>query len=180
MLADVGALDFILLAAFVGHDDDFDATAVADDRYGVSDGPGGGAAAVPANHHIVGFERCLLNVRYHDHRPAGFEERGFADDLLHAADFRLRLADNRKIEAPRHAGELIAGTGEAGARRQRFGGNPGLVGDSAEDFDRGFGGGFVVLALGLNDLGRNVAGAGNRHDGIVNERDAGQVRFQSG
>src|SRR4029077_4513308 len=94
MLADVGAFDLVLLAAFAGDDDDFDATAVMDDRYGISDGAGGGAAAVPANHHIVGFERRSLNVRHHDHRPAGFEQRGLTDDLLHAANFRLRLADN--------------------------------------------------------------------------------------
>src|SRR6516225_2194479 len=180
MLTDIGALDFVLLAAFVGDDDDFDAAAVADDRYGIGDGAGGGATAVPANHHIVGFEWSLLNVRHHDYRPAGLEQRGLADDLLHTADFRLRLADDRKIEAARHAGEVIAGAGKAGAGRQRVGGNPGLVGGGGKTLDGGFGGGFVIIALRLNDLSRNIAGAGNRHDGVVNERDAGQVRFQGG
>jgi hypothetical protein len=135
------------LAAVAGDDDDFDATAFANDRNGVGDGAGRGAAAVPANHHIVGFERRLLNVWHHDHRAAGLKQRGFADDLLHAADFRLRLADNRKIETPRHAGEMIAGAGEAGIRYQRLGGNPGLVGGGGETLDGGVGGGFVVLAM---------------------------------
>jgi hypothetical protein len=90
------------------------------------------------------------------------------------------LADNREIETPRHARELIARAGEAGARRQRFGGYPGLVGGGGKTLDGGFGGGFAILTLSFDDLGRNVAGTGNRHDRIVNERDAGQMRFQSG
>src|SRR5262249_52208852 len=179
MLANVGALYFILLAAFTGDDHYFDATAFANDRYRIGNGAGGCAAAVPADHHIIGFEWCPLNVRHHDHRPARLEERGFADDLFHAADFRLRLADNGNVETPRQAGELIAGTGETGACHQRFGGNVSLAGCGVETLDGGFGGDFVVVALSLDDLGRNVAGTRNRHDRVVNECDAGQMRFQS-
>src|SRR5438045_7536278 len=93
MLADIGALDFVLLATFAGDDDDFDAAGLANDRHRVGNGAGGGAAAVPANHHVVGFERRLLNVRHHDHRTPGLEQGSLPDDLLNNDDVRLRLAD---------------------------------------------------------------------------------------
>src|SRR5690348_13024997 len=102
MLAHIGALDLVLLAAFARNDDDFNATALADERNGIGNRARCRAAAVPADHHIIGLERRLLNIGHHDHWPAGFEQRGFADDLLQAADFRLRLTDNREIETPRH------------------------------------------------------------------------------
>src|SRR5215469_10603354 len=179
MLADIGALDLVLLAAFVGDDHDFNAAALADDRQGVGNGASGRAAAVPANHHIVIFERRLLDVRHYDYRAPGLEQRVFADDLLDAADVRLRLPDNRKIETPRHARELIARAGEASIPHQRLGGNSGLVCGCVETLDGSFGRGFVVIALRLDDLGGDVASAGNRHHRVVDEGDAGQVRLQS-
>jgi hypothetical protein len=45
-----------------------------------------------------------------------------------------------------------------------------------EPVDRGLGVGFVIGLLPLDNFGGNIAGGGNRHDRVVNERDAGQMR----
>src|SRR5580704_14245002 len=62
MLAEIGALDLVFLAAFAGNADDFDTAAFAKDRDRVGNSARGGAAAIPANYYVVGFERRLLDI----------------------------------------------------------------------------------------------------------------------
>ena len=57
---------------------------------------------------MVQLERRFLNVR-NDDNPPGIEQRGFDNVLLDRVGFRLRLPDNREIEAPRNYAELVAG-----------------------------------------------------------------------
>src|SRR6516225_3604734 len=99
MRAYIGALDLILFAALVGHDDDLDAPGSAQKRYGIADRPRRRPAAVPAYHNVVQPERRLLNVGNDDDRPPGIEQRSF-DNILHFG-LRLHLPDNGQIEAPR-------------------------------------------------------------------------------
>src|SRR5215471_4901497 len=82
MRAYICALDLILFAALVGHDDDLDALGSAQKRYGIADRPRGHSAAIPAYHNVVQPERRLLNVGNDDDRPPGIEQRGFNNILL--------------------------------------------------------------------------------------------------
>src|SRR5438874_1063879 len=56
MLADIGALDLVFLAAFAGDADYFDPAAFAEDRDCIGNSTRGGAAAIPANHNVADFE----------------------------------------------------------------------------------------------------------------------------
>lgn len=94
MLADISALDVALLAEFVCDDDDFDTSAFAENRNCINNSAGRCAAAVPANHHIVDFERPFLDAGHHNHRAAGLKQCSFADDLIHRAHFGLTLAND--------------------------------------------------------------------------------------
>src|SRR6516164_2951725 len=120
MRAYIGALDLILFAALVGHDDDLDAPGSAQKRYGIADRPRRHSATIPAYHNVVQPERRLLNVGNDDDRPPGIEQRGFDNTLLAHLGLRLHLPDNGQIEAPRDLAELIARADQACADRQRL------------------------------------------------------------
>ena len=72
VLADISALDVILFSAFIGDDDNFDRTAFAENRNCIRNSARRCAAAVPANHRIVDFERSLLDVGHYKHWPPRF------------------------------------------------------------------------------------------------------------
>ena len=145
------------------------------DRHGVGDGACRLAAAVPAHHDAVELERRFLDIGHDDHRPAGLEQRAFGDQLFDLVSLRFGLGDDGEIEAPRDAGELVAGAGGAGAERDRLGRNAGARGRRGEPVDGGFRRGLVVGQLRLDDFGRDIAGARNRHDRIEHECDPGDV-----
>ncbi len=94
------------------------------------------------------------------------------------AGLRLGLADDGEIEAPRDAAELIAGAGETGAERERLGREAGAPGRLGEAIDGGLRAGFVVGLLRFDHFGRDIAGARNRNDRIVDEGDAGKMRVE--
>jgi len=119
MRAHICALDLILLARFVGDDDDLDASGPLQKRHGIADRPRRRPAAIPADHHTVELERRLLSVTNYDERPAGVEQRGFDNDPLDRIGPRLRLTDYREIEAPRDPAELLTRADQACAERQR-------------------------------------------------------------
>ena len=81
VLAHIGAFDLVLLAAFVGDDDNFDAPRPFKERDGIGNGARCRPTTVPAHHDVVELERGFLDVGHDDDRPAGIEQGGF-DDLL--------------------------------------------------------------------------------------------------
>ena len=103
----------------------------------------------------------------------------FGDHFLDRARLRLGLADDGEVEAPRQAAELVAGAGKAGAERERLGRDAGARGRLVEPLDRGLRRGRVLALLHLDHVGRDVAGAGDRNDRVVEEgepRDMGLER----
>jgi hypothetical protein len=177
MPAHIDALDLVLLAG-LGDDDDLDLSGFHQERHGIADGARGRAAAVPAHHDPVELHRSLLNIRHDDERPSGFEQRGFGDDVVDGRDLRLRLSDHGEIEAPGDAGELLAGAGEARADGQRFGRKSGASCRIGEAADRRLGVGLVVGLLPFDHFAGDIAGGRDRHDRIVDEGDAGELRVQ--
>ena len=104
----------------------------------------------------------------------------FGDDLLDGACLRLGLPDDGQIEASRDAAELLADPGETGAERERLGGDAGAGARRGETVERRSRRRFVVALLGLDHFGRNISGARNRNDRIVEERYSGEVGVEGG
>src|ERR1700691_2555716 len=74
MLAEIGARDLLLLAAFIRNNDDLDAFRLLQQRHRIANSACGGAAAVPANHNLIELERVFLNVRDDNDRASGFKQ----------------------------------------------------------------------------------------------------------
>src|SRR6516162_9026604 len=174
MRAYIGALDLILFAALVGHDDDLDAPSSVQKRYGIADRPRRRPATVPAYHNVVQPERRLLNVGNDDDWPPGIEQRGFDNILLDHFGLRLRLPDNGQIEAPRDLAELIARADQACADCQGLSLNTRARACRCKTFPSRFDRSFVMPFKHFQ-LWRNVAGARNRNGRTVKKDDPRQV-----
>src|ERR1700683_4975957 len=118
MLAEIGASDLILLAAFIPNNDNLDALRLFQQRPRIADGACGGAAAIPAHHDLIELERVFLDVRDDNDRASGFEQGGLGNNFFDSAFLRLGLSDDREIEAARNAAEHLADAGEACAYGQ--------------------------------------------------------------
>src|SRR5262249_27534424 len=147
-------------------------------RHRVTDRACGGAAAVPAGEHALEREPTFLDVGHDDDGPAGFEQRAFRHQVFHGAVLALRLADDRKIEAPGDAGEQRGGAAEGGIESLRLPGNTRLFHRRLELADGALRGFAVFLALQLDQLDRNAAERAVGNDRFVEEGDAGDLRAQ--
>ena len=159
--------------------DDLDLLGLVQERHGVGDGAGGGAAAVPAHHDAVELQAGFLNVRHEDHRPAGFEQHAFVHHFVRHSFVPLGLPDHDQVEAAAQAAELVGGAGDAGADGAGLGRDAGALGGLLETGDRGarilvrFG------ALGFDELRRNAAHHRAGDDRLVGESDAEHMRFET-
>src|SRR4029079_7953613 len=124
------------------------------------------------------LERRLLDVRHEEDRPAGIEQGSFGDHFLDGVAVRLRLTDHREIEPPRQAAELLAGPGHAAAERQRLCRYAGARCGTGKVVRGGLGGEGIVMLLGVDHVGGDIARAGERNDRIVQEGNAGDVRLE--
>ena len=80
MRAYIGALDLILFAALVGHDDDLDALGSTQKRYGIADRPRGHSATIPAHHNVVQPERRLYTSVHLTENVKLYERLGYKVD----------------------------------------------------------------------------------------------------
>ena len=96
MLAEIGSRHFIFLVWLRGDDDDLDLISFFQKWQSVANGTRSCAASIPANHYAVQRHPTFLDERHQDHRPTGFEQHGFVDDIVWG--FSLRLTDNNKIK----------------------------------------------------------------------------------
>ena len=191
VLAHIGAIDLVLLAAFVGDDDNFDAPRPFKERHGIGNGARCRPATVPAHHDVVELERGFLDIGHDDDRPAGIEQGGFDDLLFNRARLRFGLLDNGEIEVPGNTAELLAGAGQTGAGCERLSRDSRARTRGGEPVNGGLCSGGIVAPLHFDHFTGDVAGGetrtvdvvgdgvrGARHlnNGIVAEADPGDMR----
>ena len=142
------------------------------------DGARGGAAAVPADHDAIELEAAALNIRYEDHRTAGFEQHAFVHHFHRRRFIAVGLADDDQIETPPQAAELFGGAGDAGIDAAALEGHADAFGGRLEAGDRGFHRllGFDALRLDVRrwNAAHNRAG----DDRVVNNGHAQHMRAE--
>ena len=125
---------------------------------------------------MVELERLRLDLRHDDDRTAGSEQRALDQQLFRDALLALRLADHGNIEAPRNAPEQVGRAGDAGIEQAGLGRYARGLGRRLEIGDRGLGGLGVLLALDLDQVGRDAAEQAARDHRLIDEGDADDVR----
>jgi hypothetical protein len=119
-----------------------------------------------------------MNVRHHQHRPAGFEQRRLDHQRGRAAPPGLGLPHHGKIEPARHAAERLGRAGQVRRQPARFRRNAGALGRLLEFLGRGLGGSLRFLVQFLDPRRRHLAGQHGGRNGVVGERDAGEMRIE--